>query len=71
MVTTIQVNERTLELLKKLKQELHAKSYEEAITKVVVQRSKGKSLAGSLGKIYGKMSRKEVLKNLRDEDDRY
>ena len=71
MVTTIQVNERTLELLKKLRAELQAKSYEEAITKVVMQRMKRKSMAGCLGKIYGKMSKKEVLKDLRDENDRY
>ena len=71
MVTTIQVNERTLLLLKKLKEELQARSYEDAITKMANQRMKVKeSMAGFLGKKYGKVSKKEILKDLRDKHDR-
>ncbi|MBS3076941.1 hypothetical protein J4233_01585 [Candidatus Pacearchaeota archaeon] len=68
--TTIQINTRTLQLLKKLKQELEAKSYEETINKLAIERTK-KSIAGFLGKKYGKLSRKRILKDLRDEDDRF
>jgi hypothetical protein len=71
MVTTIQVNEKTLALLKKLRDEIKAKSYEEAIIKVIVERAKKDSMAGFLGKKYGKLSKKEILKDLRDEDDRF
>ncbi|MEK6792372.1 MAG: hypothetical protein AABX96_00770 [Nanoarchaeota archaeon] len=75
MVTTIQVNERTLLLLKKLKEELQAKSYEDAITKIANQRMKVKeSMAGSLRK-YLKNSQeakkiiKEVQNDRRKEDN--
>lgn len=63
MVTTIQINEKTLLLLKKLKEEFNASSYDEAITKVTIRRHK-KSHAGSLRKYLG---RKETLKNLLKE----
>lgn len=70
MVTTIQVNEQTLALLKKLKGEVHASTYEEAIRKVVVERTKKKSIAGSLKKYMGKQSLHDLLKDLRDKHDR-
>jgi len=63
MVTTIQIDEKTLLLLKKLKEELNASSYDEAINKVAVQRHR-KSHAGSLKKYFGK---KETLKGLLSE----
>ena len=66
MATTIQVNERTLHLLKKLKEETKSDSYDEAIIKIVGERHKGKSFAGYFGK---KLSRKEILKDLRDKND--
>jgi hypothetical protein len=71
MVTTIQVNEKTLMLLKKLKAELKVKSYEEALTRVVVERAGRKSMAGFLGRKYGKMSKREILEGLREKNDRY
>lgn len=71
MVTTIQLNEHTLHLLKKLKEEVRAKSYEQAIRKVIMERTRKGSMAGYLGKKYGKMSRKEILIDLRDEHDRF
>ena len=67
MPTTIQINDRTLELLRKIKDETHSSSYDEAINKIVASRWKGKSLAGFLGK----MPRKEILKELRDKNDRF
>ncbi|MEK6836032.1 MAG: hypothetical protein AABX94_00030 [Nanoarchaeota archaeon] len=69
MVTTIQVNERTLLLLKKLKEELQAKSYEDAITKIANQRMKVKeSMAGSLKKYLKKgETAKDWLKEIQDE----
>ena len=70
MVTTIQVQKQTLELLKKLKEETHASSYDEAIKNIAIARTKNESLAGYLGKYLGKKSRKWILKDLRDENDR-
>jgi len=71
MVTTIQVNDRTLELLKRLKDELKTQSYEEAINQVILDRTKKESLGGFLGKRLGKRSTKEILKDLRDKNDRF
>lgn len=70
MTTTIQLNENTLLLLKKLKEEVEAKSYEEAIKKIIIERTKKEVMAGYLGKKYGKLSRKEILKGLRDKNER-
>ena len=60
MATTIQVSEKTLLLLRKLKEELRASSYDEAISKVAT-RCPGKSHAGSLKKY---LKKKETLKDL-------
>ncbi len=71
MVTTIQVDEKTILLLKKLKAELAASSYDEAITKIAIKHIKPKeSMAGSLKKYTGELSRKDILKDLRDKNDR-
>ena len=67
MATTIQINERTLQLLKKIKAELDVSSYDEAIVKIATKRNNEKSLAGFLGK----MPKEKILKDLRDENDRY
>ena len=67
MVTTIQINERTLLLLKKLKEETRSSSYDETINKITSERTRKKSLAGFLGKI----TRKEILRNLRDKHERF
>ena len=66
MVTTIQINERTLEILKKIKEKTHSYSYDEAINKVVTKLNRV-SLAGFLGK----RPMKEVLKDLRDKNERF
>lgn len=71
MVTTIQVDENTILLLKKLKEALEASSYDEAITKIAIKHLKpARSMAGSLKKYVGKLSKKEILKDLRDKNDR-
>jgi hypothetical protein len=70
MVTTIQVGNQTLELLKRLKDELKTQSYEEAITQMILSRNKNDSLGGFLGKRLGKLSKKEVMRGLRDKNDR-
>ena len=72
MVTTIQVDENTLLLLKKLKEELNAYSYDEAINKIAGERSKNyakkHSMAGSLKKYYKKgETLKDILKELQNE----
>ena len=67
MPTTIQINERTLEVLRKIKNETKSSSYDEAINKIVASRWKGESLAGFLGR----MPRKAILRDLRDKNDRF
>lgn len=72
MLTTIQVNEHTLELLKKLKQELQAASYEEAITKIAAKYMVRESMAGSLKKyVKKKLTHTQILEGLRDKHDRF
>lgn len=66
--TTIQVNEHTLMLLKKLKDELNAHSYDDTINKLAVQRTVKKSMAGSLKKYLKKGETVEdILKELQQE----
>ena len=66
MPTTIQIGERTLKILKKVKEETRASSYDEAINKIVAMRVKE-----SLGGYLGKKPVKEILRDLRDEEDRF
>ncbi|MEK6893353.1 MAG: hypothetical protein AABX07_04065 [Nanoarchaeota archaeon] len=71
MVTTIQVDEKTILLLKKLKAFLDASSYDEAITKIAIRHMKPReSMAGSLRKYTRRLERSEILKDLRDKNDR-
>jgi uncharacterized protein YqgV (UPF0045/DUF77 family) len=70
METTIQINVKTLLLLKKLKQQVQAKSYDETINKIVVQRAnrKTKSMGGSLKKYLKKeKTPQKILKELQEE----
>jgi len=67
MPTTIQIQERTLEILKKIKKDTNSSSYDEAIKKIVVDSTKRESLAGFLGK----RPRKWILNDLRDKSDRF
>ena len=66
MPTTIQLQDKTLELLKKIKLETGSESYDETINKIVKISIKKDSLAGFLGK----RPLKFILKDLRDKSDR-
>ena len=67
MPTTIQIQERTLELLKKVRDETKSSSYDEAINKIVAGGMKKESLAGCLCK----KPLKFILRNLRDKSERF
>ncbi len=66
MTTTIQIEENTLKILKKIKEETHSSSYDEAINKMVTSRLKDQSFAGYLGR----RPVKEILKGLREKNER-
>ena len=66
MPTTIQINSETLDLLKRFKDSLNAKSYDEVINKILKGGIK-KSMYGALGR---EKSMKNILRGLRDESDR-
>ncbi|MEK6850147.1 MAG: hypothetical protein AABX85_01080 [Nanoarchaeota archaeon] len=67
MVTTIQVDEKTILLLKKLKASLDASSYDEAITKITVKHMKPeKSMAGSLSKYFKNYSTEKMIKEIKE-----
>lgn len=68
MVTTIQLHENTLVLLKHMKQNAGAESYDELIRTLISKSQKPeKSLAGFL-KGYG-IDETNFMDGLRDEDD--
>ena len=67
MQTTIQINDKTLQILKKVKVETHSSSYDEAINKIVSNTLQTESLAGYLGK----RPMKQLMKDLRDKRDRF
>ncbi|MBN2517683.1 MAG: hypothetical protein JXB14_02460 [Candidatus Altiarchaeota archaeon] len=64
MTTSIQVEESTVEMLKTLKSETKAKSYDQIIVKLVGERHRGKSMFGFLKGV------EDLTKDLRDETDR-
>lgn len=66
MPTTIQVDKETLEMLKTIREQTHATSYNEVINRMIRQKTK-RSMYGALK---GK-SRKQMMKGLRDEYDRF
>jgi len=66
MPTTIQVDNETLELLRRFKNSLNADSYDEVINAILKGGMK-KSMYGALGK---EKSMKNILRGLRDEGDR-
>lgn len=69
MTTTIQVQDNTLLLLRKLKQYMNASSYDAAIAKIAVQTIRPKvSMAGSLRKYLRKGETSEdLIKQLQNE----
>lgn len=72
MVTTIQVDERTILLLKKLKASLDASSYDEAITKIAIKYIKPeKSMAGSLAKYYKNYSSDKMIREIKEDRKKF
>ena len=68
MPTTIQIKEKTLKILKKIKEDTHASSYDEAIIKITTNTTKKEpSFAGYLGK----KPLKDIMKDLRNKNDRF
>jgi len=68
LTTTIQIDNSTIEALKRIKKREKASSYDEAIKKLLSITVKG-SMAGALARKKN-YSKKELLKGLRDERDR-
>ncbi|MBI2582476.1 hypothetical protein HYV87_05110 [Candidatus Woesearchaeota archaeon] len=68
MVTTVQIQDETLELLKKVKEETKSASYDEAIKKIILSTVK-ESFAGYLSR--PGYSSKQIMKDLRDKHDRF
>ena len=68
MTTTIQVNEETVNVLKLLRDQFKVPSYD-ALLKILITKAvkPNKSMWGA----GGKLSMKEILKDLRDKSDRY
>ena len=66
MQTTIQITDKTLQVLRKLKEETHSSSYDETLTKVLFKHTKAPSLAGYLGK----KPLSHLMKDLREKRDR-
>lgn len=66
MITTIQLKTSTVKILKKLREQMNVKSYDEAIKKLVVRKPK-KSFWGAGGSI----SMSEIMRDLRDKKDRF
>lgn len=67
MKTTIQIREHTLARLKNVRNKENAHSYDEIINQLITKQTQKESLFG----ILGKKKRKDILKGLRDKDDRF
>ena len=67
MYTTIQVKESTMQMLKSLKEEKKAKSYDEAIRRVLKEQRKARfeSMRGTLKGDW------DIMEDLRDKHDRF
>ncbi len=70
MVSSIQVQDQTMELLKKAKKRDNFPSYDELIKKLIKKDASKKSLAGFLARKKN-YSKRELLFRLRDERDRF
>lgn len=64
--TTIQITSDVQGMLKQLQEEKQFSSYNEVLKSVLKKTLQKKSLAGFLGK---RLSREEILKDLRDENE--
>ena len=68
MATTIQVNENTISILKHLRTQFKVPTYDALLSILIKKALKpSKSMWGA----GGKLTMKEILKDLRDESDRY
>jgi len=67
MKTTIQINQNTLELLRKVRDDTNSSSYDEVINKLTIKNLNKESLFGYLGK----KNRKGILNGLRYKNDRF
>lgn len=67
MTTTIQINEDTLELLKKYKEQTKAHTYDDVIKNFMKMGAYAKTFKGYLGK----KNMSFVMAGLRDKKDRY
>ena len=68
MTTTIQVNESTVSLLKMLRDQFKVSSYDALLNLLINKFVKPKNTLWGAG---GKLTMKEILKDLRDERDRF
>lgn len=68
MTTTIQVQEDTMQELKRLQRQTHVLTYD-ALLKLLIQKAQRPHT--SLWGKGGKMSKEALLKDLRDKHDRY
>ncbi len=68
MTTTIRVSKTTIEILKKIKQRYDLKSYDGAIEKLIQEAMHRRE---SFFGVLNKKSRKDILRGLRDEKDRF
>ena len=66
MITTIQLRSTTVRILKKLREQMGVRSYDEAIQKLVVKKPR-KSFWGA----GGSLSMIEIMEELRDKEDRF
>ena len=67
MKTTIQIEQNTLELLKKVRENTKSNSYDEALNKIILKNINKESYFGYLGK----KNKNDLLKELRDKNDRF
>lgn len=68
MATTIQVQEDTLQALKRLQHQTHVATYD-ALLKILLQKAQKPSI--SLWGKGGKLSKEALLKDLRSKHDKY
>ena len=68
MATTIQVQEETMQALKRLQRQTHTQTYD-ALLKVLIQKAQRPSF--SLWGKGGKVKKGVCMKDLRDKHDRY
>lgn len=72
MVTTVQVDEKTIMLLKRIKVSLAAASYDEAISKLAVRHLRPQhSMAGSLARYFKNYSTASMVREIKEERKKF